>query len=198
MTGETLRRRLSHIKKTAAQWGELIGVSDKTIYRLFKANDVRTATVERLCQALDVPISFLYEADDSSDEGKGTVKASLIRIKSEEEALTPQPRDYPVERTFNLDKKVSELLAAQHRKVGDLAHYMGVSYSTVTRMCANNSCSLASLMKIANFFQVPITYFLPTDRLAIEEAEKDRQIHFLKGQIEVYRKTLATLLHNDG
>ncbi len=197
MTGKALRRKLSPMGMTAAEWAALLGVSDKTIYRMYKASDVRTEMVERICRALDKPLTFFYETDGSGDDGKGTVSASLIRIKRKEEQSEPPQEPHPIELTFNLGKKVSELLVAQHRKMSDLVRYMGVTYPTVTHMCAKNSCSLASLTKIADFFKVPITYFLPTDLRAMEEAEKDRQINFLKGQIAVYQKALSTLLNSD-
>ncbi len=187
MTGEALKRKLSPMGKSAAQWAELLGVSERTMYRTFRAPDVRTAMVERLCAVLGKPITFLYD-------GGGDAIASHDGTGMDDGQGGPSGESLPAGSALDLDGKVNELLSERHRKMGDLAHHMGVNYTTAMRMCSNNSCTLASLMKIADFFKVPVTHFLPTDSLALEEAEKDRQIHFLKGQIEVYRRTIASLL----
>ncbi len=197
MTGETLKRRLSPIGKTATEWAELLGVSTKSIYRLFKTADVHTDTVERICRALKRPVSFLYCAtNDTSRNAEGqeeTFTANSGDTKGETETAPPPS---PTQASYDLEERVRTLLKKTQRRKSDLCRHIGMTEAGVRRMLAHHSCTNTVLVRMADFFCLPVAELLPYDPCAAEEEEKEREIQFLKGQLEVYRTTIAALLHN--
>ncbi len=107
--------------------------------------------------------------------------------------LSPAPK--PARATYDLEERVRTLLRETQRKKSDLCRHIGMTEAGVRRMLARNSCTNTTLMRIADFFRLPVAELLPFDPCAAEKEEKERQIQFLKGQLEVYRTTIAALQH---
>ncbi len=191
MTGEALKRKLSPMGKTAAQWADMIGVSDKTIYRMFKSSDVHTATVERLCRALDKPITFLYGAENDVLELAEPFTAHNVSTAGQEE---PSPQPCPAKQEYSIEEMVKTLLREKKKKRSDLYRYIGMTEAGMRRMFANHACTNTTLMKIADFFDLPFSALLPYDPRTAEEEAKAGQIQFLRGQLDVYRTAISALL----
>ncbi len=191
MTGEELKRKLSPMGKTAAQWADVIGVSDKTIYRMYNAQDVRTDMVERFCRVLGKPITFLYGGDNDTRELTESFTGNSPNTAVQEK---PSPQPCTTKQTYALEQRVKTLLEEKRMRMSDLCRHIGMTEAGMRRMLAVQSCTNTTLIKIADFLDLPVTELLPYDPRAAEEEAKAKQIHFLKGQIDVYKTTLATLM----
>ncbi len=191
MTGKALEQKLSPWGKTAAQWADVLGVSENTIYRLFRSSNVRTATVERLSKATGKPVIWFYGLEGDTQRNAETTTDSTAATTTQAESL-PQP--HPIEPPYNIREKVTALLKEKRKKTSELCRHIGMTEMGVKRMLANNTCTNTTIIRMADFFGVPFTHLLPYDRLAAEEEEREKQIQYLKGQLDVYRKAIATLL----
>ena len=60
MKGETLKTILEKCGYTKTYIAEKLGVPPQNIQTWFKADDVKTGTIERLAEVLDKPIAFFY------------------------------------------------------------------------------------------------------------------------------------------
>lgn len=60
MTGETLKHKLESCGYTKAYIADKLGVPPQNIQTWFKADDVKTGTLEKLAEVLDKPIAFFY------------------------------------------------------------------------------------------------------------------------------------------
>lgn len=60
MNGETLKTRLESLGYTKAYIAEKLGVLPQNIQTWFKAEDVKTGTLEKLSEVLDVPIAYFF------------------------------------------------------------------------------------------------------------------------------------------
>ncbi len=186
MTGRILKLKLAPLGITQAELAERLGVSESTVYRIFTSPDVRTADVERISRATGKSITFLYDVTDQT-------KAFAAYHPNAKVQAAPSPRPGPKQEPCNLEERVRALLKEQHKTTSGLAQYVGISETHIQRIFARNSCSLATLRKIADYFKVPVSHFFPADRHATEIAKKDLEIMYLWGQLKGYRKALAVL-----
>lgn len=60
MKGTTLKEKLEASGYTKTYISEKIGIKPQTLNTYFLADDVKTGTLEKLSEALDLPISYFY------------------------------------------------------------------------------------------------------------------------------------------
>ncbi|MCD8208193.1 MAG: helix-turn-helix domain-containing protein, partial [Bacteroidales bacterium] len=60
MKGTTIKKRLSETGTKQTELARLLGITPQAVAGIFAASDVRTGTVERICNALNLPLSFFY------------------------------------------------------------------------------------------------------------------------------------------
>ena len=60
MNGMELKERLSETRYTMAEIARRMGIKPQDLNALFKVQDTKTGTLERLAEALDLPISYFY------------------------------------------------------------------------------------------------------------------------------------------
>lgn len=60
MKGTTLKGRLEASGYTKTFISEKLGIKPQTLNTYFLADDVKTGTLEKLSEALDIPISYFY------------------------------------------------------------------------------------------------------------------------------------------
>ncbi len=179
MRGETIRQRLSQVGTTQTELAQLLNVSPQAVSGILSAADVRTSIVERICEVLNLPISFFYGEPDEDAIN------SLERLKAEHAER--------IWKTHHIEHKVRLLLREQQKKLGSLCEYVGMTDPGLRKVFERDTCNITTLSKIAEFFAVPVTYFLPEDIQAKEESEKDREIEYLRGQVEAYKTALSLL-----
>lgn len=73
-----------------------------------------------------------------------------------------------------LKQKIQGLLKAQRRTVKELAKHIEMSDTAISNIYARDSCELATLRKMSDFFDVPVTVLLEEAdlRIQIENVEK--------------------------
>jgi transcriptional regulator with XRE-family HTH domain len=75
MTGETLKQKLESLGYTKAFIAEKLGVAPQNIQTWFKADDVKSGTLERLAEVLELPIAYFY-GDSYNVQGNGNALAT--------------------------------------------------------------------------------------------------------------------------
>ena len=78
MNGKELNKRLKSTGKTQTNIAELLGMSQQALASILKAEDVKTGTLERLCDVLGVKINFFYEGTEYAVSDKGNGLADVV------------------------------------------------------------------------------------------------------------------------
>lgn len=60
MKGEDLKKRLKETSIPMSEIANRLGILPQTLYSAFNADDVKSGLLEKLSEALNVPISFFY------------------------------------------------------------------------------------------------------------------------------------------
>ncbi len=184
MKGAVVRQRLSQVGMSQAELARLLKVSPQTVNRMLHAANIQTGTLERICEVMNLPVTFFYDTEKE-------LPTPTVTIEEKEVDVDSVPKFW---HTCHIGDKVRSLLRSQHKKMGDLCRNVGITEPGMHRVFDRDSCKIGVLLKMADFFNVPVNYFLPDDKRAVEESEKDREIQYLKGQLKAYEKTLSTLL----
>ncbi len=167
-----------------AELARLLRVSPQTVNKILHTANIQTGTLERICEVLHLPVTFFYNEEDG--------EATPTVIINEEEVETESTAKFW--QTSHIGDKVRSLLRSQHKKMGTLCQYIGMTAPGLHNVFDRDTCKINVLLKMSEYFNVPVNYFLPEDIHAKEESEKDREIEFLKGQLKAYENTLSTML----
>ncbi len=181
MNGATIRQRLSQVGTTQTELARLLEVTPQAVSSILSAIDVRTGTVERISEALHLPVSFFY------DEPEEEVTHNLEQEKTKGERMKK------IWKTNRIGEKVRALLHEQHKKLIELCEYVGMTDPGMRKVFDRDSCNISALQKMAEYFHVPVSYFLPENHPYNTESEKDREIEYLRGQVKAYETALALL-----
>ncbi len=166
-----------------AELSRLLKVTPQTVNRILHTANVQTGTLERICDVLNLPITYFYDEDSEATH--------TVTVDEEEVDIDSVVKFW---QTCHIGDKVKRLLRSQHKKMGDMCKYVGMTAPGMHKAFERDSCKINVLLKMSEYFNVPINYFLPEDKRAQEESEKDREIQYLKGQLKAYETTLATVL----
>ncbi len=169
---------------TQAELARLMNVSPQTVNRILHTTNIQSGTLERISEALQLPVTFFYEEENSE-------ATPTVTINDEEVDIDSVAKFW---QTCHIGDKVKSLLRSQHKKMGDMCQFVGMTAPGMHKVFDRDSCKINILLKMSEYFNVPMNYFLPEDKRALEESEKDREIQYLRGQLKVYETTLATLL----
>lgn len=75
MTGETLKQKFESLGYTKVFIAEKLGVAPQNIQTWFKADDVKSGTLERLAEVLELPIAYFY-GDSYNVQGNNNALAT--------------------------------------------------------------------------------------------------------------------------
>ncbi len=178
MKGATIRQRLEQVGVTQTELARLLDIKPQSLQKILNASNVLSGTVERICEALELPISFFYTEETQPEAVEITGDTAKIW------------------ETSRLAHKVKALLKEQHKKMKSLCSYVGMTPPGMYRVFERDTCNITVLMKMSEYFGVPLTHFLPENKRDTAEAEKDKEIQFLRGQVKAYETALSTLLAN--
>lgn len=78
MTGKDLKSRIDSLGITQKKLAEMLEVTPQTISAILTAKDVRTSTIERMADALDLPISYFYDKNGSNAIASGDHSAASV------------------------------------------------------------------------------------------------------------------------
>ncbi len=166
-----------------AELARMLKVSPQTVNRMLHTSNIQTGTLERICEVMNLPVTYFY------NENRETTPT--VSVEEEELDIGSLPK---FRETSHLGDKVRGLLRSQQKKMGAMCQYVGMTAPGMHRVFERDSCRITVLLKMSEFFNVPINYFLPEDKRAQEESEKDREIQYLRGQVKAYETALASLL----
>ncbi len=182
MEGATIRYKLSKLGTTQVELARLLDVTPQVVSNILSAIDVRTGTVERICEVLHLPVSFFY--DESEEEGTRNLEPEIpegeYRIKK-------------IWKTDRIGEKVRTLLSEQNKRLIGLCEYVGITDPGIRKVFDRDSCNISVLQKMAEYFHVPVSYFLPENHPYSVEWKKDCEIEYLRGQVKAYETALALL-----
>ena len=71
MKGEDIKQKVKQSGKTFAEVARLMGVRPQTLTIIFASDDVKTGSLERIADAMGVPITYFY-----GEQGNGSISAS--------------------------------------------------------------------------------------------------------------------------
>ncbi len=182
MEGATIRYKLSKLGTTQVELARLLDVTPQVVSNILSAIDVRTGTVERICEVLHLPVSFFY--DESEKE---------VTHNPELEIPEGDHQMKKIWKTNRIGEKVRALLSEQHKRLIGLCEYVGITDPGMRKVFDRDSCNISVLQKMAEYFHVPVSYFLPENHPYNVEWKKDREIEFLRGQVKAYETALALL-----
>ncbi len=74
MTGEQLKHILYVAGIPQTELAKKLGTSQQNLYALLKSQDIKTGLLERLCEVLDVKMSFFYP--EEYDRGGGSFSSA--------------------------------------------------------------------------------------------------------------------------
>ncbi len=175
MKGETIKQKLSFLGITQRELAHLLGITPQAVSEILSSLDVKTGTVEKICKVLNLSISSFF--DERVDELSQSQENVIIEGKEKMRTVD------------NLGDKVKYLLKAKNKKLIGLCEHTGKTNAGLRKMFERNNCNISVLVKIADFFGVPVTYFLPKE---IKE-DKDKEIEYLRGMVNAYENALGIL-----
>ncbi len=185
MTGKEMGLRLSRMGITQVELARIMGVDPGAVGEMMRSPDVPTGTLEGVCGALHLPMSFFYD-----DLGAAVAAGSVVPSDAGRAVEGGVARMWE---TGGLGDKVRTLLKGQRKRMSALCRYVGMTDPGLRRAFERDSCNIAVLVKVAEFFGVPVAYFLPEDARAREAGEKDREIQYLRGLLEAYEAAIAAV-----
>lgn len=88
MTGERLKHILYAAGISQTELAEKLGTTQQNLYGALKAQDIKTGFLERLCEVLDVKMSFFYPDDYNHGGGQFNTAHSATAVGSGNTATT--------------------------------------------------------------------------------------------------------------
>ncbi len=138
MNGATIRQRLSQVGTTQVELARLLEVTPQAVSNILSADDVRTGTVERICEVLHLPVSFFY--DETEEE---------VTYNPEPEIPEGGHQIKKIWKTNRIGEKVRALLSEQHKRLIGLCEYVGITDPGMRKVFDRDSCNISVLQKMA-------------------------------------------------
>lgn len=64
MSGEQLKKILGKTGKSYVEIANLLGISSQSLYQTFKADDIKSGLIEKICKVLGEDVSLFYGGGD--------------------------------------------------------------------------------------------------------------------------------------
>jgi DNA-binding Xre family transcriptional regulator len=64
MSGEQLKKILGKTGKSYVEIAALLGISSQSLYQMFKADDIKSGMIEKLCNVLNEDVTLFYGGGD--------------------------------------------------------------------------------------------------------------------------------------
>lgn len=104
MEGRLLKRKLLELNKTQKELSELLGITAQSVNAILSAKDVRSGTIERIAQVLNVPVSFFF-GENTGNNAVASGNKSVAAINSSVSSPTAEVLE---ERVKALETLVAE------------------------------------------------------------------------------------------
>ncbi len=180
MKGAIIKQRLLQTGKSQAELAKILKVEPSTLSSIFTSKDVKTGTIEKISRALNLPLSYFYED-------------SPMKVINEVNCQVENKAVNKMRETVQLGEKVRLLLKSQGKVFNSLCEYIGMTDTGVRKMFNRDNCNIDVLTKLSEFFEVPVTYFLPEEKTTPNINKYEEEINYLRGKVEAYEKALEVL-----
>ncbi len=162
----------------------MLDVSPQAVASILRGKDVRTGTLERICQVLNLPITFFYDEDgDTKPNSSAPVGLNNQNVYAGQK----------IWKTSDIEEKVRSLLREQDKSLARLCAYIGMTTTGLHKVFVRDTCNINTLTKIAEYFSVPVAYFLPEGSKLKTEGEMERELENLRGQVKAYETAFRLL-----
>lgn len=113
MTGKELKERVMTLNYSATYIAEKMGVSPQALNSTFNASDVKSGTLEKLCDALGVTMSFFYpEVSSTVVNNNNNIKSqSAHNIANGSGNITESSNDELVKRLLDQNEMLIKMLS---------------------------------------------------------------------------------------
>lgn len=108
MTGNKVKEMIDKLGITQRKLAELMEVTPQTISAILTAKDIRTSTIERISDVLEVPVSFFYTDPDDTNSAHATGDNSVAIAGNNNITSTSADNAVLHERIRMLEKIVQE------------------------------------------------------------------------------------------
>ncbi len=176
MNGEILNEKLLQVGVSELRVADLLGTSQKEAREILSSDNVKIDTIKKLSEALNLPIVFFLDEDN--------INWSKFR------------------KTKDLGDKVMGLLDSQGKSYSQLLSYIKKTSNGLKMMFRRDTCNINVLVKLAEFFNVDVEYFLPKKKTSFsskEDKDVNEELIYLRGKVEGYErafKVLSTIFMN--
>lgn len=144
MSGKEVKTKLLALGISMAKIAEALGVSSQAFNHTLNAADVKSGTIERLCTALDLDITFFY---DTHAGARNTVVQHFNRQKAHNisngsgsivESSTPAQPDEMTQKIMTLmEEKYRAEIDAQNKRIESLEQDKKI-YHDIIRILKND------------------------------------------------------------
>ncbi len=105
MEGKILKHKLMELNKTQKELSELLGITSQSVNAILSAKDVRSGTIERIAQVLNVPVSFFFGEMGAKQHAIANGNKSVAAINS---SISSPTEEVLKERVKSLETLVAE------------------------------------------------------------------------------------------
>ncbi len=176
MKGQVLNAKLLQAGVSELRVAELLGISQMKATEILSSDNVKIDTIKKLSEKLNLPIVFFLDEDN--------VNWSKFR------------------KTEDLGDKVMKLLDSQGKSYSQLLSFVKKTSNGLKMMFRRDTCNITVLVKLAEFFDVDLEYFLPRKKASFsskEDKDVKEELIYLRGKVEGYErafKVLSTIFMN--
>lgn len=78
MEGKEIKLRLITLKVAQKDLAEKLGITAQSVSAILSAKDVRSSTIEKIAQVLNIPVSFFYDANSNHVVASGDHSAASV------------------------------------------------------------------------------------------------------------------------
>ena len=131
MTGSELKDRLIETRYTMAEIARKMGIKPQDLNAFFKVQDTKTGTIERLAEALDLPVAYFF-GDSYNVSGNNNATAinnsvatatanddrllTLLLNKDEQLLKSMQQTTLAMQQTSKAQEQMGEILAELRKR----------------------------------------------------------------------------------
>lgn len=124
MKGEEIKQKVKQSGKTFAEIARLMGIRPQTLTIIFASDDVKTGSLERIAEAMGVPVAYFYGEGDNVTASNATIvrhgNVGNVNNNSEERSVLVlaeqlstkdkqiHTKDQQIDRLLGIIEKLSE------------------------------------------------------------------------------------------
>ena len=109
MEGKVLKQKIAELDVTQLDLANRLGTTPQSLFSILHAKDVRSGTIEKIAQVLDVSVSFFY--------GEGNVNQNVVASGNKSVAALNSQVSCPTTEVLKEKLKALETLVAEKERL---------------------------------------------------------------------------------